>query len=533
MTRLIVSFERRLLKTGFYHHLGRTVANTTTNSNSSNSSKSKNEAVIVASRLQTAITSTTKLLANASQIKSCHSTKLCRYGVVNPLVTEKANTETESEQHQRSHDSTICDSNSKRPSRYGMKKYRSGHRDSSHPPDWTTSSSSSYDRNKQPDRNFSTNKFDKTTAIQENELHPRFYYGSSLRPADAKGYKAAGILLLRFQPDDDDEDDNTSDSNRYFEVSSSSSLSSINPNTTTNASTKSSSSNSNRKRRRVQVLLCAEQRTNKKKHNRTANNSATTSPRTSNFNNTIDTSASRNLEINLLGGKIESTDEQDARRTAAREFWEETGELVSHFHDCQRLVGIVSETGKKPAFQDAPLESEMMSMTTIWCGPGKYVLHVMHENNEQQQQKWNEVPLKYWQKLQSKESLSSGSEADYLVWVDWDLIVQECQGSRSRSKHAKESPLLSFQVPLPMKKDETITSSDTGDDESNNSMSLQFSFFTTSVLSNKVVQAGVNSTIRKMNQSNQTSKRDSSVTQEQSDIEAVSESIATLAVKDD
>ncbi|CAB9527389.1 expressed unknown protein [Seminavis robusta] len=113
-------------------------------------------------------------------------------------------------------------------------------------------------------------------------LRTDVYYGA-LEETEAKGYRAAGILLLRKRP--------TTEGPSYFE-----------------ATTTTSSSSS------IQVLCCAEVRKKKKQKPK----------------NGI-------VELNLLGGKIEDADGTDSRVTAAREFWEETGGMVP-LAECQRIL---------------------------------------------------------------------------------------------------------------------------------------------------------------------------------------------------
>lgn len=273
-------------------------------------------------------------------------------------------------------------------------------------------------------------------------LYPGFYCEPVLRPSEAKGYKAAGILLLRHR----------SAQTTHFEATRS-----------------WSNDNSNNKRSvgKTQVLLCAENR--KKKRQQEGHN----------INNDGDPPLT---EVNLLGGKIEPNDSQNARQTAAREFWEETGG-ISPLSECERLVGIAHRGhAEHPSGHQPGGEQNIDNMTTIWCGPGKYALHVLHEDNPQNQQQWDDIPFRYWETIQKGGVFPSGSEAaaDHLVWVDWDLMVRECQPG-SRSKHKQDAPPITFQVP--------------GCDDA---ITLKLTYFTTSLFSQKALQDGVETAIRKM-----------------------------------
>ena len=277
-------------------------------------------------------------------------------------------------------------------------------------------------------------------------LYPGFYCEPVLRPSEAKGYKAAGILLLRHRP--------PSAQSTCFE-----------------ATCLESSAGSNNKISvgKAQVLLCAENR--KKKRQQQGHNIASSSdpPLT---------------EVNLLGGKIEPEDRQDARQTAAREFWEETGGIAP-LNECERLVGIAHHgytDAEHHANNQPGGEQNVNNMTTIWCGPGKYALHVLHEDSPKNQQQWDAIPFRYWEIIQKGGVFPSGSEAaaDHLVWVDWDLMIRECQPG-SRSKHKQDAPPITFQVP-----------------GCNDAITLKLTYFTTSLFSQKALQDGVESAIRKM-----------------------------------
>jgi 8-oxo-dGTP pyrophosphatase MutT (NUDIX family) len=196
------------------------------------------------------------------------------------------------------------------------------------------------------------------------------YYGP-LEASEAEGYRAAGILLLRQKPVP------------YYEA-------------TTYCSAES----------HVQVLCCAEIR-NKKKND-------TVGP----------------LQLSLLGGKIEDTDGQDARVTAAREFWEETGGIVP-LEACQGIVGLITS-------QDFTSES-----LPVWCGHAKYVLYVVYEQDPQQQIQWDNLPSRHSEALRfGGPDLPKDAEASHLIWVDWKLIKDKLnKNSRSQGES------ISFFVP--------------------------------------------------------------------------------------
>lgn len=332
----------------------------------------------------------------------------------------------------------------------------------------------------------------KNGIVGENDLHPGFYCGP-LRPADAKGYRAAGIMLLRQQQRRQGQENP-----QYFEAT---------------AAATDDSSTTTPKSCRVQVLLCAESRKKNKSKD----------PPTPGGNN----STNENMEVNLLGGKIEAEDGLDARVTAAREFWEETGGMVD-VAEARRLVGLNSTTtGAGAGSSDEKVEDDIKDKsttpTTIWLGPAKYALHIMHDNDNDNdndnQKQWNDMPLQYWETLQSGAPLPSGAEADHLVWVDWDLILKECnQQFRTRSKHKQNAATpITFQVP-PSLEDQSSSSSC--------SVTLNFSYFTASMFSNLVLQKGVNTAIQNMNRSME--EREASPVVD--DLEQASKSLASLQI---
>jgi 8-oxo-dGTP pyrophosphatase MutT (NUDIX family) len=241
----------------------------------------------------------------------------------------------------------------------------------------------------------------------KSDLEPNFYVGT-LRLAEAKGFRAAGILLMR----------RSASSGVTKEPLYEARSSSLSPSSSSLLSS-------------VQVLLCAEVR--KKK---------------------------QNLELNLLGGKVEPHDGQDSRITAAREFWEETGRFVP-LSTCQRLVGIASEDDNHSSMPKAA--------TPIWCGPGKYVLYAASLLEDDCAVCYEKLPEHFFQASRAN-SLPPGAEPDFLVWVDWDLIQQQPGGERQES--------FTFWVPSDTESERT-------------SLSLQLSRFTKSMLNNAVLQQGV------------------------------------------
>ena len=410
---------------------------------------------------------------------NCRRKETCRFTHPPPGSAAAATTGTERQKYQNK------SGKSSKPCRYGI-QCKLVHCRFSHPTGWNPFSNSNSNSNSNT-RSSSYNKtYQKNTRSTESELTPGFYCGP-LRPADAKGYKAAGILLLR------QKQECPVTTTNYFEATS--------PSTETSSARSNSSSRTN-----VQVLLCAENR--KKKKNK--------GPRNPADDNT--------MEVNLLGGKIEPVDGHDARVTASREFWEETGGMASLF-ECQRLVGIHSNPVAASSESEHTILQQQQdgqsNVTTIWYGPGKYALYVMQDDNQQQQ--WDDMPLRYWETVQSGGPLPDGAEADHLVWVDWDLIVRECQ-PRSRSNHKQESPPITFQVPPT---DETTSPDDSSPlgTAMSGSMTLQFTYFTTSIFCQKEIQNGVESAIRSIN-------RNTTGASMQADLQVASELLANIRIEE-
>lgn len=379
---------------------------------------------------------------------------LCRYGhqcrrkstckFVHPESTTKGtNNRSEKQQQKQSFNSQAKKTHSPpRPCPHGLQCWTVNCR-KSHPPGWDPKANKEEKRKggnktsgKQEQRKqqqLTTSTSSPSPGIAENELDLKGFYVGSLRDADAKGYRAAGILLLRRKPRTEEEKEQQ---RPLYQA------------TATNTTPRTNND--------VQVLLCAEVR--KKSQN--------------------------TLELNLLGGKIEDADGQDPRKTAAREFWEETGQLVS-LQSCEQHLGLTKNSDDS---------SPNNRSTTIWCGPGKYVLYAVPTKNVSStdpQTSWDNLTHQY-AKLSAAGSLPKGAEPDYLVWVDWDLIQSHC--SKSTIYRRKDNlPALSFWVPST-----ASTAADEENSTSPNSLSLKFSFFTMSLLSNHILQEGVDQAIESL-----------------------------------
>jgi len=362
------------------------------------------------------------------------------------------------------------------PCRYGVNCYRKNCY-YVHPPEWNPSNTNHNTNNrakfstpiKKSDNNpnnkshsstpHSSNSKPNSKSPRTNEVDNGFYCGP-LRRQEKEGYKAAGILLLRQR------DPAPPSHVPYFEASE------------TSLGTSPGSPNS-ACRSTVQVLLCAEVR--KKKTNSTGGD----------------------VEVNLLGGKIEDRDE-GPEFTAAREFWEETGR-ISNLSECQRLVGIGDSS--KGGGQDDPAKAAMAggtstppnarhadkNITTVWCGSGKYVLYVSFppslSQEEQQQSSWDQLPLAY-RELAIAEKLPPGAEPAHLVWVDWDLIRKRVQDKKL------VDPVL-FKVPSAAGIIDNGQQPESGETGLNSvSLSVPFSRFTKEILRHPTLLEAVDSAIQ-------------------------------------
>jgi 8-oxo-dGTP pyrophosphatase MutT (NUDIX family) len=237
-------------------------------------------------------------------------------------------------------------------------------------------------------KNFYSQRRDDFTKRTPKKAHPKnkspaddglshSYLETKLRPSEEKGYKAAGVLPIAFFS----ASNNPTIAQTLSKKSSTQTMSIGNSslNEITRESSSSSSAGHTDSSLRPYVLLGTEIRFEKK--------------------------TDLIPQFNFLGGKREASDE-NAGRTAVREFWEESGQLISH-EDVGKIFNDLTH------FDPATSPSRV-----FWHYGGKYALFLYHLPVSVPQ--W---ALQLVEAYKNSEARPPGSEMDALYWVELAHLV--------------------------------------------------------------------------------------------------------------
>jgi len=151
--------------------------------------------------------------------------------------------------------------------------------------------------------------------------------------------------------------------------------------------------------------------------------------------------------VNFLGGKRESSDERYID-TCLREFWEESGSLLSTQEQTDLRQVFLKRTNRKKEENGNSDSDHLSNIATLWASNGKYVLLLLLLSEDVENEQDQFLPKELLNKLKTLDTLyndpdnyslrGAHAEMESLVWISLQTIFDTFATSPNKKEKGEQ-----------------------------------------------------------------------------------------------